>query len=88
MSGPTVIATIPKNSHEWVRVALNEYRGVNLIDIRVLVELNRKTALPVPTGKGVSLKIEKLPELIEALNDALVEAQRLGLIGESEVAAA
>jgi transcriptional coactivator p15 (PC4) len=81
MSTATVIATIPKNSREWVRVALDEYRGVNLIDIRVLVELNPETGLPIPTKKGVSLKVEKLPELIAALNDALVEAQRQGLLG-------
>jgi hypothetical protein len=84
----TVIATIPKNSREWVRVALDEFRGVQLVDIRVLVELNEETGLPIPTKKGVSLKVEKLPSLIDALNDALVEAQRLGLIGQEVSAAA
>jgi hypothetical protein len=83
----TVVATIPKNSREWVRVALDNYRGVELIDVRVLVELNQETGLPVPTKKGVSLKVEKLPLLINALQDALAEAQRRGLIGESEDAA-
>jgi hypothetical protein len=88
MTAPTVIATIPKNSREWVRVALDEYRGVNLIDVRVLVELNPETGLPVPTKKGVSLKVEKLPTLIEALRDAEVEARRLGLLpGQVAVAA-
>lgn len=84
----TVIATIPKNSRDWVRIALDEYRGVQLVDIRVLVELTQETGLPIPTKKGVSLKVEKLPVLIDALNDALIEARRRGLICEEERAAA
>jgi hypothetical protein len=87
MSSATVIATIAKNSNETVRIPLDEWRGCPLIDVRIVVPLNRETGVLVPTKKGVSLKVERLPELIAALNDALVEARRLGLI-ESEVNAA
>jgi len=36
---------------------------------------------PCPTKKGVALKLERLPALIEALRDAEIEARRQGLLG-------
>jgi hypothetical protein len=84
MTSPTIISIIPKNSRESVRVALDEYRGINLVDIRVMVELNPETGLPVPTKKGVSLKIERLPDLLAALHDAEDEARKRGLLVEIE----
>jgi Transcriptional Coactivator p15 (PC4) len=61
MNAPAVIATIAKNARESVRVALDEYRGVRLIDIRVIVPLDGQTGVLVPTKKGIALKIELLP---------------------------
>ncbi len=77
-SDANIIATIGKNSLEEVRVTFNEYRGSHLLDVRIFSAFagDEKRA----TKKGVSLKIEKLPELIVALQAAEAEAARLGLL--------
>jgi hypothetical protein len=64
MSGPTIIATLEKNSRESVRIALDEYRGVSLVDVRVMAPAIDPTGLPIPTKKGIALRIELLPELV------------------------
>ncbi len=77
-SDANTVATIGKNSLEEVRVTFNEYRGSHLLDVRIFSAFagDEKRA----TKKGVSLKIEKLPELIAALQTAQSEAARLGLL--------
>jgi hypothetical protein len=75
-----VIAIIAKNKRERVRVALDAYRGVDLVDIRVLAQLDDPSGLLVATKKGVSLKIEQLPELISALRAAEAVARARGLL--------
>jgi hypothetical protein len=40
MTSPTVIAVLAKNSRESVRIALDEFRGLHLIDVRVLAKVN------------------------------------------------
>lgn len=62
-----VVATLEKNSRESVVVALSTFNGHDLIDIRIFVDGDDG---PLPTRKGVSLRIGQLPELIRALNDA------------------
>ena len=84
MSGPTIIATLEKNSRELVRIALDEYRGVPLVDVRVMAPAIDPTGLPIPTKKGIALRIELLPELVVALQAAEAEARRLGLLPAEE----
>lgn len=78
MSRPLTIATLVKNKRESVRVALDQWQGHDLIDIRVVVPLAAHTANLAPTGKGVSLNVALIPELRQALADAEIEARRLG----------
>jgi hypothetical protein len=80
MSAPEIIASLEKNSRERVRVALDEYQGVKLIDIRITTELSQGTGIQAPTKKGVALNVAKLPELIDALQQAERRARELGLI--------
>jgi hypothetical protein len=40
MASPTIICAISKNTRESVRVALDQYRGMQLVDIRVTFEEN------------------------------------------------
>jgi len=68
----TTICEIEKNARERVRIALYEYRGHKLIDIRVLIECGDGVR---PTPKGVSLSVNRLRELIDALTRAEAEAQ-------------
>ena len=80
---PVVVALLAKNSRETVRVALDSYRGSALVDVRVCVELTATSGLLTPTGKGVSLAVAKLPELLAALTAAEAKVRELGLIGET-----
>jgi hypothetical protein len=80
MQPETPIATITKNSTENLCVRLNEYRGSFFVDLRVFVGGKGDNTEPVPTKKGVSLRIDKLNELMAALADARAEAERRGLL--------
>jgi hypothetical protein len=79
--GPVVIAHLAKNKRETLRVALDRFAGVDLLDIRVMVDLTASSGVAVPTKKGVSVRIEMLGELIEALQAAHAKARSIGLIG-------
>lgn len=80
MSKPVIIATFEKNRRETVRIALDEYRGAPLIDLRVTVPLSGTSDIQTPTRKGLSLNVELLPALVAALRAAEVEARARGLI--------
>lgn len=77
MTQPTVIAVLPKNRRESLRIALDQYQGSNLVDLRVVVE---SSGLATPTRKGVALRVEMLPALIGALCDAQAKARAMGLL--------
>lgn len=67
MSELHVVATIEKNRLEEVRVALTEFNGHLLVDIRTFADIDGERRA---TKKGVSLNRAKLPELIAALKAA------------------
>jgi hypothetical protein len=62
------IATIPKNSREEVRIYLGEFKGALSLDIRTYAATSG--GKPVATPKGVSLKVDRLPQLVDALTAA------------------
>lgn len=74
-----VIAEIPKNKTETVRIALTEYNGHDLIALRVFVQTAADDE-PRPTKKGVTLRVTLLPEIIEALGEAHEAAIEAGLL--------
>lgn len=58
-------ATIRKNANEELRVSLDEFRGHRLVNLRVWFKAEDGEMRP---GKqGVALRVELLPELMEAL---------------------
>jgi hypothetical protein len=75
----TEVGRVPKNSREIIVVSLSEYRGTDLVDLRIHSDYHTAGDY-LPTGKGVSLRIERLPLLIEQLEQARAEAVRQGLI--------
>lgn len=77
MNGPVVIQSLNKNARENVRIALDTYQGVELIDLRVTVDLN-SSGIQTPTKKGLSLRVQMLPDLIKALMVANEKAVELG----------
>ena len=80
------IATITKNAREQINVGFNEFSGHQLCHVRVYAE-HRDTGELVPTKKGITFKLELLPEIIDALKTALSEAQAAGLITTGREAA-
>jgi hypothetical protein len=76
----TVVATLPKNSREEVRVSLTSYRGHQLVDVRVYA--GDADAERVPTPKGLALRPSFLPPLIEALRAALAAFEASGRMVE------
>ena len=67
--GEFVIACIEKNGSQDVRVRLRELYGQTHVDVRVFTEV-RDDDERQPTKKGVTLKVERLPELVDALQSA------------------
>jgi len=72
----TVVAVIPKTYREQVRVGFNEFRGQRLVYVRSFVRISEDKDDWVPTRKGVSLRVEQYPKLLEGIR-AL--GKRLGL---------
>jgi hypothetical protein len=81
MDSPVVITHIDKNANEKVRVALDIFHDVRLIDVRVTVALTGTCDVQTPTKRGVSLRVEQLPALIAALIQADFKAKELGWTG-------
>ena len=60
MSEETIVAIIPKNALDDIRVRWSEYKGHRYLDIRVFTEIEGK-ADKVPTKKGVTLRPDLIP---------------------------
>lgn len=79
------IRSFEKNKTEEVRVELTEYQGHDLVSARVYATRDA-TGERVPTKKGLTLSIQKLPDLISALQEAEREARAAGLLESSAAA--
>src|SRR5712675_2361871 len=76
LRGPSAgsISVIRKNAAEEIRIELSEFRGHDLINIRVWTD-PRDGAERIPTKAGIACRIALLPELITALQQAEAEAR-------------
>ena len=81
------IAVIEKNGVEDVHIELSEYRGYDLVSVRIYANYDTDEAPKRPTKKGVTLKVENLPDLIAALQEAERQAVAAGLLATKEEAA-
>lgn len=70
MSADRVVYAWAKNRREEVRATLSTYQGYRLADLRVWAVTDDGD---VPTRKGLSIRVEDLPELAAAV-EALVGA--------------
>ena len=70
---------IQKNAQEEVRVGLSAYKGHYLLDLRIYAEFGAGQERK-PTKKGVTLRGEKIDELITVLARVRAEAASLGLL--------
>jgi hypothetical protein len=74
----TIIAEWQVNRRERVRVSIERFDGTWLINIRRWFEADDGSIRP---GKrGIALGVKHLPQLAEAIGDALASARERGLI--------
>ncbi len=60
------VKTFAKNKFQEIRVGIKEFKGINLVDIRIWTKMQGVEDM-VPTSKGVSLNVVLYPELKEAV---------------------
>lgn len=75
---PVIVATWKKNTRENARLALQEYRGKRLVDLRLTVPIAAHSDQQMVTRQGVSLDVSLLPELREAVVRAETLAREMG----------
>jgi len=74
------IAEIEKNNSERIRIELTRYKDHDLIGLRVYYKVKLTENEWGPTKKGITCKVELLPEIIKALQDAEAEARNKGML--------
>lgn len=62
------VATFQKNKFQEVRVGIREFKGNDLVDIRIWTMTQGANEM-VPTAKGVTINVHLLPQLKKALED-------------------
>ncbi|MEW6040139.1 MAG: transcriptional coactivator p15/PC4 family protein [Elusimicrobiota bacterium] len=70
MANDRVIETFAKNARETVRVMLTTFQKRELLDIRSCIQGENEL---VPTKKGITISIDLIPKLKEALEKAEAE---------------
>lgn len=65
-----VYGEVRKNARETIRITAAEYLGHTFTDLRVWVQ---SEGVWTPTRKGVGIKLDLLPAVIEALQTALTD---------------
>lgn len=73
-----LVATIEKNARERVQIELTDYKGHDLIGVRVYADKGGDEWVATP--KGLSLRVGMLPELVKALATAEQTARSAGLL--------
>lgn len=63
----TVVAALPKGDNSEIRVGFNEYKGQRLIFLRTFIRPADGGTGWIPTRKGVSLKVELYPRLLDGI---------------------
>ena len=62
------VAVFPKNKFQEVHVGIREFKGNDLVDIRIWT-IAQGVDQMVPTAKGVTVNVHLLPQLIKSLQD-------------------
>lgn len=72
-----IIAEIPKNAREIIRVEVEEYKGHRFISCRVWAKNNEGES--VPTRKGMSISLNHAEPVLMALCAAHEQLKKLGV---------
>jgi hypothetical protein len=88
-SADRLIGIVSKNAREEVRISLSRFKGVELVDVRIYANFNGVSEEERrATKKGVSLKLDRLPALIEGLKAAYDRTRDQGLVDSDQELAA
>ena len=63
------ISVFPKNKFQEVRVGIREFKGNDLVDVRIWTQTQGSPEM-VATAKGVAINIMLLPQLLKSLHEA------------------
>lgn len=74
-----MVTEIQKNSREVLRVQLQTFKGHELVSVRVWYKERDDEAMK-PGKNGLTIRVEKLPELHEAIGKAIEAAKREGTL--------
>lgn len=76
-----LVATFPKNKFEEVRVQVKEFKGYDLVDLRVYTSL-KEGEEKIPTGKGLSVNVSHFLELKKAILELETVLRENNLLNE------
>jgi len=76
-----LVATFPKNKFEEVQVQIKEFKGYDLLDIRVYTA-SKEGGEKIPTGKGLSLNVSHFYDLKKAILEAETVLRENDLLNE------
>ena len=76
--GDVFVAAVPKNKSEEVRIILSRWKGYDLVHLRVFADAAGRPDR-IATKSGFGIQVARLPDLIAALQAALVEARARGM---------
>lgn len=76
-----LVSSFQKNKFEEVRVHIKEFKGYDLLDIRVYTTL-KEGEDKIPTGKGLSINVSHFMELKKAILEAEGVLRENNLINE------
>ncbi|AGT08119.1 transcriptional coactivator p15/PC4 family protein [Paracoccus aminophilus] len=62
------LAIIPKNQREEIRLSLDDYKGMQLVNLRIWFKADDGEFRP--SQKGIAFKAELLPAVLEGLQAA------------------
>jgi hypothetical protein len=85
MMEDTIIARLPKNGREELRISLTEFHDKPLVAARVYFRPESGGEMR-PGKSGLNLRVSMLPDLIAALQQAESEARRLGQFDDKAAA--
>lgn len=76
-----LVASFQKNKFEEVRVYIKEFKGYDLIDLRVYTSV-KDAEEKIPTGKGLSINVSHFLDLKNALARAESVLRENNLLNE------
>lgn len=74
-----LVATVDKNQREQVQISLENFKGHNLVAIRVFYDAGGGEMKP--SKKGLSIRPEMVDDILDGLEAAKVEAEQQGWLG-------